>query len=117
MFNLRWLFALPLVLAVSIGSAHASSIRDDAGMFDPETVREAEAKLNQIEKETGIATTIETIESLDGQSLDTASIERARHTGSKGIFILIPKKDRKIKVLASRNYARALPNSRLNAIE
>src|SRR4051812_12524545 len=117
MFSLRWLFALPLALVVSVGSARASSVRDDAGMFDPDVVRAAEAKLNQVEKENGITTTIQTIESLEGQSIVTASVDRAKQTGSLGIFILIPKQDRKIKVLASRQYEHALPRSRLNVIE
>src|SRR5690349_3286147 len=77
MWNHRWLLALPLALAVSIGSAQAASIRDHAGLFDQDVVREAEAKLNQIEREAGITTTIETIESLGGQSLDRATIEHA----------------------------------------
>ena len=49
MLKHRWLLAIPLALAVTIGSAAASSIRDDAGLFTPDAVREAEAKLSQIE--------------------------------------------------------------------
>jgi uncharacterized protein len=117
MWNLRWVLALPLALAVSVGSAHASSIRDEAGMFSPETVRAAEAKLKQLESETGLTTTIETIDSLRGESLDRAAIERAQRTNTEGIFILIPKQEHKIKVLASRPFARALSHERLQAIE
>src|SRR4051812_46208707 len=117
MLSPRWLFALPLALAVSVGSARASSVRDDAGLFDPDVVRTAEAKLNQVEKENGITTTIQTIESLEGQSLEQASIERAKHTGTQGIFILIPKQEKKIRVLVSRHYSQALAGSREKAIE
>jgi len=117
MLNLRWLLALPLAFAVTIGSARASSIHDRAGMFDPDVVREAAAKLDQTERETKVPVTIETIESLNGESLNTAAIEHARRSGTEGLFILIPKQDHKIRSLASRHYARALTQGRLQAID
>jgi uncharacterized protein len=116
MWKQRWWFALPLAFAVTIGSAHASTIRDRAGMFDPNAVREAEAKLNQIERDTRVSTTIETIDSLQGQPLDSVALEHAERSRTEGIFILIPKKERKIEVLASRAYARAFPHERRLAI-
>jgi uncharacterized membrane protein YgcG len=116
MLKSRWLLALPLALAFTIGSAHASSIRDGAGLFDPDAVREAEAKLNQIERDHHITTTIETVESLDGQPLDSVAQEHARRSGSEGIFIFIPKQEHKIEVLASRAFTKALPRERRLAI-
>jgi uncharacterized protein len=113
----RWLLALPLAFAFAVGSAEASSIRDRAGLFDPGTVREAEAKLEQIERETGASTTIETIESLGGRSLEEAARKEAQKTGKEGIFVLIPKKEHKVVALASRPYARALHRDRIHAIE
>src|SRR5262249_21582145 len=112
MWKQRWWFALPLAFAVTIGSAAASSIRDRAGMFDTNVVREAEATLDQIERESQIATTIETIDSLEGRSLDAVAHEHAGRSGAHGLFILIPKRDHKIEVLASKDYARAIPRER-----
>jgi len=117
MWKQRWLLALPLVLAVTAGSAGASTIRDRAGLFDPDAVRQAEAKLEQVERETGVPTTIETIESLEGQPLDVVAKDRARRDAGKGIFVLIPKQEHKIDVLVSPTYASAFPRERRMAIQ
>lgn len=116
MFNLRCLLALPLVLAVTIGSADASSIRDRAGLFNPDAVRDAEAKLDRIERDNGIATTIETVDSLEGRPIGEVAIEDARRSAAEGIFILIPKQEHEIRAIASKHYAKALPKARLDAI-
>ncbi len=86
MWNLRWRLALPLALALTAGAAQAqaSSIRDRAGLFDTGTVGKAEETLNQIERETKVATTIETIDSLDGQPLDEVAREHAERSGRAG---------------------------------
>jgi hypothetical protein len=117
MWKQRWWLALPLAVAVTIGSAGAASIHDRAGMFDAEAVREAEATLNQIERDSHIATTIETIDSLEGRLLDAVAREHAGHSGAHGLFILIPRQDRKIVVLASQDYAKAIPRERRIAIQ
>jgi len=108
MLKHRWLLAIPLALAVTIGPAAASSIRDDAGLFTPDAVRDAEAKLSQIERETGVTTTIETIESLEGRSPDSVAEEHARRSDTQGIYVLIPKKEHKVEVLSSPFYAKAI---------
>ncbi len=117
MLSHRWLLALPLAFAVTIGSAAASSIRDDAGLFSPDAVREAEAKLNQVEREMGISTTIETIASLQGEPIGEAAIERARATHTEGLFILIPKQEHRIWVLASKHYTKSITGEHRKAVE
>src|SRR4051812_1025268 len=117
MSKLRWLLAIPLALSLANGPAVASSIRDRAGLFDANAVREAEAKLNQNERDSEVATTIETIDSLQGQSPDAVARTHAEASGAKGIFILIPKQEHKIVVLASRDYQKAFPRERRMAIE
>ena len=112
MLKHRWLLAIPLALAVTIGSAAASSIRDDAGLFTPDAVRDAKAKLSQIETDTGVTTTIETIDSLEGRSLDSVAEEHARRSGTQGLYILIPKKEHKVEVLSSPFYRTAIGESR-----
>jgi len=116
MLNPRWLLALPLALAVTIGSAHASSINDRAGLFDRDAVREAEAKLSQIERQTGLTTTIETIDSLEGREIIPVAEEHAARTRTEGLFILISKKDHRIEVVASRPFWKAFPPRRRLAI-
>jgi uncharacterized protein len=113
----RWLLALPLIGGVMIGTAAASSIQDEARLFSPDAVREAEAKLKDVERETSVTTTIETIPSLDGRSINEAAVERARATRTEGLFILIPKQEHRIWVLASQHYNRAINPARRQAIE
>jgi hypothetical protein len=96
MWTPRWLLALPLALAAMIGTASASSVRDQAGMFSPDAVRQAEADLNRVERQYGIPTTIETIDSLDGADIANTTLERAKRSGTRGIYILIANKEKKI---------------------
>ncbi len=111
------LLALPLLLVGgAIGSAAASSIQDNAGLFDPAAVRKAEAKLSQVENDSGVNATIETIDSLQGEPIRQVAVRQAQRTGTEGIFILIPKREHKIDVLASRSYRRTLTGTRLDAI-
>src|SRR4051794_624240 len=112
MRKLRCFLSLSLALATSIGAARAASIRDNAGLFDPDAVRQAQAKLDHIEQVNGINTTIETIESLQGEDIDSATIRHARESGVQGIYILIPKKEHKIEVEVSRAYQNALSRTR-----
>lgn len=112
MFKPRWLLALPLALAASIGSARASSIHDNAKLFDAGTVREAQAVLDRIEAQSKLTTTIETIDTLDGESIDQATIEHAKASGTHGLFILIAKDEHKLEVRASKDYRVAFPAAR-----
>jgi hypothetical protein len=116
MQKFNWLLALPLVLAASIGSAHASSIHDNAGLFDPDAVRQAEATLNRIERDSKVTTTIETIDSLRGESIEDATLRHAKASGTQGLYILIAKRETKIEVEASRAFANALTRPRRVAI-
>ncbi|MBV8488074.1 MAG: heme-binding protein [Planctomycetaceae bacterium] len=86
-----------------------SDVRDGAGMFTAEAARTAREALEKLEKATGVPVLIETIETLDGQSIDHETTHRARRSGTQGIYILIARKEMKIEVLASRRYADALP--------
>lgn len=111
-----WLLALPLVLAASIGTARASSIRDNAGLFDPDAVRQAEAKLDRVERDSHVTTTIETIDSLQGEPIHDVIIRNAERSGTEGIYILIPKQEHKIDIIVSRPFLRALTGARRDAI-
>lgn len=127
MLKTRWLLALPLLLATSITSAaaQAASIRDGAGMFSAGAVRQAQAKLDRIERETRIPILIETVESLPEAAnlkeaekrelIDDVAIDRARQ-GGQGVYILISKDDHLISnVLTRRQLASRLsPNVRRN---
>src|SRR3954463_11471433 len=69
--------------------ATPSDVRDTAGLFAAEAVRSAREALQKIEKSTGVATLIETTETLKGENVDEVAIRLARRSGLKGVFILI----------------------------
>ncbi len=78
-------FARPLslgVLAVVIASGvargqSASAVIDGAGMFSEEALRQARAELAKLDKLHGVTVTVETVESLRGQTVDEAAVRRA----------------------------------------
>jgi uncharacterized membrane protein YgcG len=99
----RWWVALPLAV-VALAADPGSAIRDEAGMFGKEAVRRAREALERIEKDARVTVVIETIDSLDGEDIDAASLRRAKASGAKGIFILIAKQERKIEVRDYRSF-------------
>jgi uncharacterized membrane protein YgcG len=125
MLKTRWLLALPLLLATSITSAQAASVRDSAGMFSPEAVRQSQAKLDRIERESKVPILIETVESLPEAAnlkppekrslINDVATRRARESG-QGVYLLISKDDHLISnVLTRKQLASRLPsNVRLN---
>jgi len=82
-----------------------SEIRDPAGMFSRDAVREALARLVTIERTYRVPTTIETIESLRGEGIDDVAIRMAKRLGpqAKGVYILMAKGDKRIEVLVSHD--------------
>ncbi len=117
----RWLLALPVALTLAAtaeptGSARASTIRDDAGMFSAPAVQQAEAELNRIEREQQMPTTVETVKSLDGGTVEAVTREHAGRSGSEGLYILIAKAEHKIDVHVSASFGGAMDNARRLAI-
>ena len=86
-----------------------SDVRDTAGMFSADAVRAARDVIAKIERTIGVPVLIETIETLNGETIDEVAIRLARRSGAQGVFILIARKESKIEVLASRRYTEALP--------
>ena len=114
----RWALALPLVLAASITSTHASTIRDNANFFSADAVRQAQNRLDKLEQDNNVPVTIETIGSLDGRPIDTVLPERrAKLNRAKGLYVLIAKQETKIEVESSREYSKALTKARMQEIK
>lgn len=84
----------------------SSEIRDPAGMFGRDAIRESLARLVTLERTYRVPTTIETVESLRGEPIDEAAMRLAKRLGpqGKGIFILIAREDHRDEVLISRDY-------------
>lgn len=84
----------------------SSEIRDPAGMFGRDAVRESLARLVTLERTYRVPVTIETIESLRNEPIDEAAMRMAKRLGpqGKGIFILIARDEHRDEVLVSRDY-------------
>ena len=116
MWKPRWLLALPLALAATVGTAHASSVRDQAGLFSADALRQAEAELNRVERETQLTTTVETVGSLEGENVAAATERHAEKSGTHGLYVLIAKNEGKIDVKSSSAFRRSMDRTRLNTI-
>lgn len=112
------LLALPLVLAAMLVSpARAATIQDAAGLFSPDAVSQATNRLEQVERDSGMTITIETVDSLNGRSIDQTLIDHARRSGTQGMYVLIAKREHKIEAGVSTVFRRALNRGREIAIQ
>jgi glc operon protein GlcG len=92
--------AFPLT-AVRPASAQfgRASVLDGARLFSEEGRTRAQQTLDHLARQHGVSAWIETVEALDGRSIETASREAAEQRGGRGIFVLIARRDRKIDVV------------------
>ncbi len=109
MSRLRWLIAVPVAVAALVGTAPgalaaSSAIRDKAGLFSRDAIRQAQAILDKTEAAHRVPTVIETIDSLDGEPLRDAAVRRAQESGIQGVFVLVTKAERKIYVSDFRRF-------------
>jgi glc operon protein GlcG len=93
-----------------------SDIRDAARLFSAAAVVAGRRELERLERETGAPIVIETVEMLERESAAAEAVDLARRSGSRGFFILIAKKERKLEVLASERYQRVLTDARRDAV-
>ena len=132
MINLRWLLAVPVMLAAATFAAPATAadatIRDRGGMFSKEAVKKAEAVLDKVVHASGIPIVIETIDAIPDleanaptqqrrRAIDLLARERDRAIRDEGIYLLISKRDHVIShVLVRERLADALPIGKRDAI-
>jgi hypothetical protein len=123
MATIRWLLAIPLVLAVwtAEAPARASAIRDEAGMFSPRAIEEARSRLDRLEQSTGVPVIIETIKSIPSLTKESSRDERERAINQlakrrdqqihdEGLYILISRREHVIsETLIRERLARVLP--------
>ncbi len=89
-----------------------SKIRDDANMFTEGSIKKAQSILNEMETKRHVPIVIETVESLKGELIGEAALERARKAASQGIYILMSKNDHEISTpLVSRRFASRVKDS------
>jgi len=106
----------------------AAEVRDRAGLFSPNAVREAEPKLDRIERRTHIPVVIETIEALPGlgrgssasekrTAVERLAEERARELGYEGVYLLISKNDHVFsRLLVQERFESLLPRAKLQEV-
>ena len=112
-----WILTLPLALMATMSSATASSVKDQAGLFGAEAVRQADTELKKIERENSIAITVETVKSLDGETVKQMTRDHAQRSRTDGVYVLIAKDEHKIDVISSKAYQSAMDGSRLRPIQ
>ena len=78
-------------------------------VFQSSAVEAARKELLRIERDSGVATVIETVASLKGTPIAEAAGMAARKSGIHGIFVLIAKNEHKIEILVSSKFRQALP--------
>jgi uncharacterized protein GlcG (DUF336 family) len=82
----------------------SSNFRDAAGLFSAEATAAARKELRDLETKTSVATIIATVDSLNERTIDDEAPLMAKESGVEGVFILISKKEKKIRVLVSPRY-------------
>ncbi|WP_435021910.1 heme-binding protein [Tundrisphaera sp. TA3] len=105
-----------LALAAPASAQDRSAIIDEAGMFSKDAIRLAQSELAEIDRAYKLAVTVETIDSLKGQTINEATERRAEQLDHKGIFILIANKDHRAQAIASRNFRDKLTVEKMIAI-
>ena len=91
---------------------HGPDVRDTAGLFEFDAAQAARKELERIERDTNVATVIQTVDSLRGQKIEAAAIRAARQSEIQGIYVLIAKNEKEIELLVSKKYQGILTSSR-----
>ncbi len=120
----RWWLLAPMFVVAAVAQdappdrpAPRSNVIDSAKLFSPAVVAQSKKRLAAIEEATSVPVTIETVESLHGQSIEDAALKAARLSGGDGLFILIAKDERKIaKPLVRRQFEHRFPEEKKAAI-
>ena len=125
MTRLRWLVAIPVVLATALlaPASQAAAIRDTAEMFSKDVVKKARARLDRLESTTGIPIVIETIDEIPGidkdasesarrKAIDALAVRRDEAIKDEGIYILISKRDHVISHVLVRERLVAVASDR-----
>jgi glc operon protein GlcG len=86
-------------------------IRDRAGLFGADAIASARGELERVARETGASVIVETVDTTGGEPVERYAIGQARHSGIRGIFVLIARKEHKLEVLGSGHYRELLSDT------
>ncbi len=117
-----WSAAIALLLSALVGLPALSAppfVVDRAGLFSSEAVREAEAKLLEVERRTGKTVRVETLPALPpGRSATEEAAQRFRELRLNGVLVLVARRERAIAIQVGRFTAEQLtPDERRAVLE
>ncbi|HEX8203320.1 MAG TPA: TPM domain-containing protein [Isosphaeraceae bacterium] len=93
-----------------------SGVRDRAGLFSAEAVREADQVLREVERDSRWQAVIETVETLGGQPAPERALATAKGLNLRGVYVLIAPKERKVQVQASPSAEPTFTKPKVDAI-
>jgi uncharacterized membrane protein YgcG len=111
--------ALVALLGGGASSAQTShvGVQDDAHLFSPEAVRQADRELDDLHRQRGWEARIHTIEALrDGETVKERALAEAKALKEHGLLILISKEDHKVWVEPSNSARRVFTHDKVEAI-
>ncbi len=92
-------------------------VHDQAGLFDAQSLADAEALFRDAARPGGASVLIETVERLDDRSIDEVALERARQSGRSGVYLLVSGQPKEVTILVSRDYQEQVgPGDRRKAL-
>ncbi len=93
-----------------------AGVRDRAGLFSPQAARKADEALQALRREGRGQVVIETVDSLDGASIQRRAVDRARELKVHGLYILIAKKEHELRAEPSDSARSVFTKPRVDAI-
>ena len=103
------LLLLPWTSLRPAGAAD-SRIIDEAAIFSPSAIKDAEDALFKVKTKSKLPITIQTRKSAEGQAPDKLAINLAKSNAGDGLYLLILKDDRKIEMLWSNSFKGRITN-------
>ncbi len=92
-------------------------VRDKAGMFSADTVKNVDQTLRDLRSKTHWSVAIETVDTIGDKTIKEAALENARRLQEHGLYILIAKKEHKFYVEPSNSARKAFSHDAINAID
>src|SRR5947209_3788334 len=119
---MRRLIPLGLALVALLGGGDApaqtgkAGVRDEARMFSPEAVRDADREIQDIRRASRWEVAVKTINSLEGEDVKDRAIKEAKSLNVHGLLVLIAKKDHKVWIAPSDSARGTFTHDRTSAI-
>src|SRR3989442_16041782 len=105
-----------LVAAASLAGAATAGVRDAANIFSAHAVRQADEQLTDLHRKHGWEIVFETIDTLDGKSIDRATEDKARSLQVRGLYFLAAKRERKIHYWIERPALSTFDNATVESV-